>query len=194
MALIQSTKAAGGITVEATSPGLAAATVTITAKETKLRPQVAVWEREIPKGSGIAGVWRPVKAAPGGSELLAMLTSGDSVFVLQQDGGKLSGTVEGIGGGWFGGDDVPSPIEGGKVDGDRVEFKAGNNSYKGTLKGDQIELQQSINLGWEMPKPAPEPPGRPAIGPPPDGSDPSIGTSWRIPESIPVVLRRVERT
>jgi beta-galactosidase len=192
MALIQSTKTAGEITVEATSPGLTAATVTIAAKETKLRPQVAVWERPAPKGSGITGVWRPVKAKPSDSELLAMLTSGDSVFVLQQQGGTLSGSVEGLGGGWFGGDDVPSEITAGKVDGDRVEFKARHNTYKGTVKGDQIELQQTVSMPWEMPKPAPESPNRPAIGPPPDGSDPSIGTSWRMPESIPVILRRVE--
>ncbi len=191
MALIQSTKTAGEITVEATSPGLTAASVKVAAKAVKLRPQVAVWEREVPNGSGITGVWRPVKAATGESELLAMLTRGDFVFVMQQNGGTLSGSVEGIGGGWFGGDDVPTAIVGGKVDGDHVEFKAGNNSYKGTLKGDRIELQQSINLGWEMPKPAPEAPGRPAIGPAPDGSDPSIGTSWRLPESIPVILHRV---
>ena len=192
MALIQSTKAPGEITVEATSPGLTAATVTIAAKETKLRPQVAVWKREIPKGSGVTGVWRPVKAKPSDSQLLEMLTSGDNVFVLQQDGGTLSGTVEGLGGGWFGGDDVPSPIMGGKVDGARVEFKAGNNSYKGTVKGDQIELERSFTMPWERPKPAPESPNRPAIGPPPDGTDPSIGTSWHMPESIPVILRRVE--
>jgi beta-galactosidase len=111
---------------------------------------------------------------------------------LQQDGGTLSGSVEGLGGGWFGGDDVPSPIMGGKVDGARVEFKAGNNSYKGTVKGDQIELERSFTMPWERPKPAPESPNRPAIGPPPDGTDPSIGTSWHMPESIPVILRRVE--
>jgi beta-galactosidase len=194
MALIQSSKTAGEITVEATSPGLAAASVTIAAKSTKLRPQIPAWKREAPKGSGITGIWRPVKAAVGESELLAMLTRGDFVFVLQQDGGNLTGSVEGFGGGWFGGDDVPTPIVGGKVDGDKVAFKAGNNNFTGTLKGEQIELQRSMNLPWEMPKPAPEVPGRPAIGPAPDGSDPSIGTSWHLPESIPVVLRRVDRT
>ena len=45
MALIQSSKEAGDITVEATSRGLAPASVTIAAKAVKLRPQVAVWER-----------------------------------------------------------------------------------------------------------------------------------------------------
>jgi beta-galactosidase len=74
-----------------------------------------------------------------------------------------------------------------------VEFKAGDNSFTGILKGDRVELQRSMKLVWDMPKVAPEAPGRPAVGPPPDGSDPSIGTSWHMPESIPVILRRVER-
>jgi len=53
MALIQSSKEAGDITVEATSRGLAPASVTIAGQAVKLRPQVAVWERELPKGSGV---------------------------------------------------------------------------------------------------------------------------------------------
>ena len=48
MGLVQSTKSAGNITVEATSPGLESASVTIAAKAQTLRPQVAVWEREAP--------------------------------------------------------------------------------------------------------------------------------------------------
>ena len=57
------TKTAGSLKVEATSPGLTAATATITSKAVKLRPQVAVWEREVPTGAGITGLWRPVTAA-----------------------------------------------------------------------------------------------------------------------------------
>src|ERR1035438_4122652 len=53
MALVQSAKAAGSITVEASSPGLTPASVTISSKAVKLRPQVPVWEREIPSGEGI---------------------------------------------------------------------------------------------------------------------------------------------
>jgi beta-galactosidase len=53
MALVQSTKTAGNITIEATSPGLAPASATVTAKGVALRPQVALWNREIPTGSGI---------------------------------------------------------------------------------------------------------------------------------------------
>ena len=59
MAIIQATKKTGSITVEATSPGLSSAKVTITTKSATLRPQVAVWEREVPTGSGITGLWRP---------------------------------------------------------------------------------------------------------------------------------------
>ena len=33
---------------------------------------------------------------------------------------------------------------------------------------------------------------RPAVGPPPDGTDPSIG-SWRIPKSVSMVLQRAQR-
>jgi len=63
MAIAQASKTAGDITVEATSPGLASASVTLPAKSVALRAQVPVWEREVPKGSGITGLWRPV---PGG--------------------------------------------------------------------------------------------------------------------------------
>jgi beta-galactosidase len=45
MALVESTKAAGTITVEASSPGLTPASVTISSRAVKLRPQAAVWER-----------------------------------------------------------------------------------------------------------------------------------------------------
>ena len=193
MAIVQSTKTAGSITVEATSPGLAAASVTIVAKAAALRPQVAVWEREVPVGSGITGLWRPIPNAGGATGLLAMLLGGGTtLFALRQDGNNLTGSVEGTGGGFFGGADTPTPITEGKVDGDNVFFKAGNATYSGTLKGDQIELQRTIDFGFRMPRVA-EPAGpRPAIGPPPDGSDPSIGGGFGRP--LPsLVLHRVDR-
>jgi len=193
MALVQSAKTAGNITVEATSPGLASATMTITAKPVKLRPQVAAWEREVPSGSGVTGLWRPVLVSGGpADDFLSMIVGVNVVFTLRQDGGKLTGTVEG-GAGFFGGDDVPTPIVDGSVDGDHVAFKSANSAFTGALKGDRLELQRSVNLPWEAPTPPKEEPGRPAIGPAPDGSDPSIDASWRMPSSIPVVLRRVER-
>jgi beta-galactosidase len=192
MAVIQSTRKGGSITVEAISPGLAPSTVTISTKPVTLRPQVDVWERDVPTGSGITGLWRP-EPLPGASQVLAFLAGGDSVYSLKQDGSTLSGSVEGAGVSFIGGMDVPSPVVDGKVDGSSISFKAAGNSYTGTVKGDRIELQRSINLGWEMPKPPEKPADAPAIGPAPDGSDPSIDASWKIPSSIPLVLRKVQR-
>jgi beta-galactosidase len=192
MAVVQSTKTAGKITVEATSPGLTQASVTVTAKEMTLRPQVAVWQREVPVGSGITGLWRPVPAAAADSGILALLMgAGSSVYTLRQEGSSLTGTVEGTGGGFFGGSDVPISITEGKVDGDHVSFKAGNSTFAGTLKGEQIELQRTTDFGFRMPTPAKEEAGRPAVGPPPDGSDPSINAS-RFRPNAPIVLHRVK--
>jgi beta-galactosidase len=192
MAVVQSTKKDGCITVEATSPGLSPSTVTISTKAVTLRPQVAVWQREIPAGSGITGLWRP-EPPPAGNEILAYLAGGDSVYSLKQDGSALTGTVEGTGVNFTGGSDVPAPLVDGKVDGAAVSFKAAGNNYTGLVKGDRIELQRSINMGWEMPKPPEKAADAPAIGPAPDGSDPSTDASWKIPSSIPVALRRVQR-
>jgi beta-galactosidase len=192
MALVQSSKKDGSITVNATSPGLTAASVTIAAKPVKLRPQVPVWDREIPSGSGVTGIWRPVPSSGPGNDFIAMLVGLNALFTLRQEGNKLTGSVEG-GAGFFGGDDVPLPIVDGSVDGDRVTFKSADSSFTGALKGDRLELQRSVNLPWSTQKPAKEEPGRPAIGPAPDGSDPSIDSSWAVPTSVPVVLKRVQR-
>jgi beta-galactosidase len=193
MAVVQSTKNAGKITVEVTSPGVAPASVTVTAKGVTLRPQVAVWEREVPVGSGITGLWRTIPSAAGDSGIAALLRgAGSSAFTLRQDGSNLTGTVEGTGGGFFGGADVSVPITDGKVDGDQVSFKAGNNTFTGTVKGEQIELQQTTTSGFRIPTSAKEEAGRPAVGPPPDGSDPSINAS-RFRPNPPIVLRRAQR-
>ncbi len=194
MAIVQSAKNAGNITVEATSPGLAPASLTVAAKAVTLRPQVAVWVREVPAGAGVTGLWRPTIEAGENPRLMAFLAGGGTmVFTLRQDGSNLTGTVEGTGGGFFGGNDVPIPITEGKVDGNSVSFKAGNSTYSGTLKDGGIELERSITLPFRIPPPPAETADRPAIGPPPDGSDPSINASWRLPRTIPVVLHRAER-
>src|SRR5260370_16675085 len=73
MAVVQSTKAAGKITVEATSPGLAPASVTITAKGVTLRPQVALWNREVPAGCGLQALWRPGPSTAGAPRTRALL-------------------------------------------------------------------------------------------------------------------------
>jgi beta-galactosidase len=180
MALVQSAKAAGNITVEASSPGLTSASATISAKAVKLRPQVAVWEREVPAGSGITGLWRPAPVAAAAGRGGGGFGGGSQVFTFHQNGGALTGSVEGGGGGRGGGGDTPVAIEEGKVDGANVSFRAGNVTYTGTVKADQIELQRTgaPGFGGRGGRPAPaEPTGpRPAIGPPPDGSDPSSGS------------------
>jgi beta-galactosidase len=193
MAIAQASKTAGDITVEATSPGLASASVTLPAKSVALRAQVPVWEREVPKGSGITGLWRPV---PGGETtgLMSFLVgNGVTVFTLRQDGSTLSGSVEGSGGGFFGGSDAPIPITEGKVNGDDISFKSGNSTYTGKINGDQLELERKIQIPFRMTPPAELSGPRPAIGPPPDGSDPSFNMPRHIPQGISVVLRRVER-
>jgi beta-galactosidase len=155
MAVVQASKTAGSITVEASSPGLAPASVTISSKAVKLRPQVAMWERELPAGSGITGLWR---------------TGAAQIFTFRQAGGALTGTVEGGGRGG----DTPAEIRDGKVDGSKISFTAGNMTYTGTLQGETIELQRSgggpprREMKWLADADL-------AIGPPPDGSDPSNG-------------------
>jgi beta-galactosidase len=204
MAIVQSTKAAGSMTVEATSPGLAPARVTIASKAVRLRPQVAGWEREAPVGSGVSGLWRPVpRAVSAGGAAAPFGLGGDQLFTLMQDGNRLTGSVEGAGGGGFGfgsGGDAPVPIEEGKVEGNNVAFKVGNVTYSGTLSGDQLQLQRAGGFGGPGGPGAPSVPAaptgpRPAIGPPPDGSDPSrgIGLGGRGFQPPPLVLRRVKR-
>jgi beta-galactosidase len=186
MAIVQSTKAVGDITVEATSPGLASATVTIAARSATRRPQVATWEREVPTGAGITGLWRPVPTT--GSEL--QRRNDPMVFTLRQAGSDLTGTVEGASRSFSGGSDVPAPITEGKVDGDRISFKIGSGSFSGTVKGDEIELERAMDSRRRQNPPQPE---IPAVGPAPDGSDPSRGVSSGAARNLAIVLHRVER-
>jgi beta-galactosidase len=193
MAIVQSTKKPGSITVQATSPGLVPATVTISTRKVSLRPQVAVWEREVPQGSGVTGLWRPAPEAGAANEMVALFVGNDStLFTLRQSGNSLTGSVEGGGGGFLSGNELPVPIEDAKIDGSAISFKAGNSTYTGTISADRIKLERKIQLPFRRGQPV-EPTGpQPAIGPPPDGSDPSFNRR-RMPESIPVVLQRVER-
>jgi len=193
MGVVQAEKSSGTVTVEVTSPGIEAATVTIPAKTAALRPQVGVWEREVPTGSGITGLWRPVPPANPPTGLAALFLGGDTVYTLRQDGESVSGTVEGGNVSFFGGSDVPVAITEGKIEDGRVSFKAGKTSYSGKINGDRLELERTFDIGFHIPKPAEKAANAPAVGPPPDGSDPSINASWRIPSSIPVVLRRVQQ-
>jgi beta-galactosidase len=207
MAIVQSGKSAGSLKVEATSPGLTAATATITSKAVKLRPQVAVWEREVPTGSGITGLWRPaaaVAAAQTGNPMALAGGNADTVYAFRQNGNTLTGSVDSSGGGGFGGRGAPSggPIEDGKVEGSNISFRTGTATYTGTINGDQIELRQTGGGGGRGGRggapPAAETGPRPAIGPPPVGSDPSFGAGGGGgrggPQTpAPIVLRRAKR-
>jgi beta-galactosidase len=199
MALVQATKTAGSITVEASSPGLTASSVTISSSAVKLRPHAPVWEREIPTGQGITGLWRPapVVAAAGRGGGGGGRGGGGvgGIFTFKQNGNTLTGTIEGAGGGGrgggggrAGGGDEPTPIEDGKVDGANISFTAATVTYTGVVKGDEIELTRTGGgaaggrggaggAGGGRRGAAAEPPTgpQPVIGPPPDGSDPSSG-------------------
>jgi beta-galactosidase len=188
MALVQSLKNSGDITVEATSPGLESARVTISAKQVTLRPQVPVWEREVPKGQGVTGLWRPVPASDAAFARFA--PDNNSLFTLHQEGSQLTGTMETSGGGSFGSADGGAPIDAGKVNSNSISFKIGNSSFAGTLRGDRIELERELPPRRENPAPAGP---RPAIGPAPDGSDPSSGGPRPMPASVPLILQRVNR-
>ncbi len=196
MAIVQSEKTDGQITVEAATPGLTPARASIEAKAVTLRPQVAVWQRAVPQGAGITGLWRPGPPAASDANNPAirfLVGTGAMVFSLQQNGSALTGTVDGEGSGFFGGGDVPTPIEEGQINGNRISFKAGRSTYSGTVNGDRIELDRTFNIPRRFRTPEKETTGGPAVGPPPDGSDPSRGSAFHLPSAIPVVLHRVQR-
>ena len=194
MGIVQSTKKAGRITVEATSPGLAPARLTIPVNAVELRPQMAVWEREVPVGEGVTGLWRPVPQKAGANDLLALLVgSGSTVYTLRQEGSELTGTVEYGVGGFFGSGDKATPITDGKVEGNRVSFTAGMSSYAGSVQNGQLELKRTLHLPWKLSEPEKPKGPQPAVGPPPDGSDPSRNPNWHLPKDIPTVLHRVKR-
>src|SRR4029078_1897755 len=77
MAVVQSTKKGGSITVEASSSGLAPGTVTVGTQIVRLRPRIGAREREVPKGEGITGLWRPISD---GASQIWFLASGDSIY------------------------------------------------------------------------------------------------------------------
>ena len=168
VAIVQSGKTAGSLRVEATSPGLTPAAVTIASKAVKLRPQVAVWEREVPTGPGVTGLWRPaasIAAAATGDPMALMGANVDMVFTLRQDGSAITGEVEAAGGGGFMGGGSGGAIENGRMDGANISFRAGGTTYTGTIDGDRIELRRSAPAGLR---------GLPGGQPPParDGTAP----------------------
>jgi beta-galactosidase len=195
MAIVQSTKTAGNITVDVASPGLTPASVTISTRAVTLRPQLAAWERVVPVGPGITGLWRT------GGGFGGRGGAGGQIFTLRQSGDVLSGTVEGGGAGG----ETPVAILDGKVDGANVTFRAGNATYTGTVRGDHIELQRPGGAGGRGGRGAPAAPAapRPAIGPPPDGVNPGsaayistltvVGRGRGAQTPSPLVLVRTKR-
>ena len=182
MGLVQSTKSAGVITIEATSRGLEPAKLTINTKSVTLRPQIAVWERKIPQGSGATGLWRPDH------------DSSAEIIALSQDGGKLTGSAEGFGGSWAGGNDSPTPVEDGSVEGNKLSFRIAGTTYSGTLDGDRMELVRSAPSNLRArPDPLEVADRSLAIGPAPEGADPSRGPLTRPQPIQPFILRRVNR-
>ena len=191
MAIVQATKTAGNITVEATSPGLASATVTITAQESEA---AAAGGGVGARGTGRFGHYRPVATLPskhGPALKLAGARWTHAVYTAA-GGREPDGNRRGRRRNFSGGTDVPAPITEGKVDGDQVSFKAGNSTYAGTVKGDRIELERS-GYGRRRQETPKESANRPAVGPAPDGSDPSRDPTFHPPSSIPVVLHRVQQ-
>ncbi len=182
MAIVQSTKNAGEITLEATSRDLSPATLAIKSTAVSLRPQVAVWDRKAPQGGGANGLWRPEN------------DSTAQILVLSQQGDKLTGSAEGFGFGWAGGNDSASAVDDGSAAGNKVSFKIGEIAYSGTVDGDRMELTRSLpNNQRPRLNPTELADKSLAIGPAPDGADPSRGPNGRPQPAQSFVLRRVNR-
>ena len=83
-----------------------------------------------------AGTWKATIETPQGRQ--------ESTFVLKEDGGKVTGTV---GGGMLG----TQQISDGKLDGDKISFSIttdfGVISYKGAIKGDDMNLTITVGDG-----------------------------------------------
>ncbi len=188
MAIVQAGKSEGTITVEATSPGLIAARASVPSKGVELRPQVGVWERPFPKGTGITGLWKSTSEP---SPFLTKVIGDPRLFTLTQAGGTLTGTVEGPRG-LLGGGDGSLPIAKGVIDGDHITFKAGFNTFEGKIEGDRMELQRSVKLPLGNPALNKDTAGRPAIGPAPDGSDPSYDVGASFGSGVAVTLTRIK--
>lgn len=195
MAVVQASKVAGEIKIEASSPGLTSATAIVRASAVTLRPQLSGWIRPVPSGAGISGLWRPLVAGQqGGPEVLQMDVPGDSLYTFMQEGDTLTGKLEAPAGG-FGGS-AAGPIEEGKVDGHNLSFRIGTSTYTGIIQEDRIELHRTGSAfpGFPSPPPPSSSGPQPAIGPPPDGIDPSMGAMrFRGGAQRPIILRRTAR-
>jgi beta-galactosidase len=195
MGIVQASKISGDFRIEVTSPGLSPASTAVAAKSITLQPQVAVWEREVPKGPGVTGLWRPTSATGSlGPDPMQLAVAGDTLYTFVQNGGALTGKLEAPGSGFGpGGGAVGGPIEG-AVDGKNISFHIGAVTYTGTINGEQIELRKTTPPFPGLPSTPPAETGpKPAIGPPPDGSDPSLAGFRNRGAQAPILLRRANR-
>ena len=195
MGIVRATKSPGEIMVEVASPGLTAAAATISTRDTTLRPQVEEWKRKVPSGGGVTGLWRPASATgPSGPDPLQLVVAGDTLFTLIQNGSALTGMLEAPGTGFGpGGGRVGGPLEG-SVEGRNISFRVGMTTYTGNVNGQEIELRKTTPpLTGVAPAYPPETGAKPVIGPPPNGSDPSLAGFRAGGAQPPMLLRRASR-
>jgi beta-galactosidase len=195
MGIVQAGNTAGAIKVEVTSPGLSSATANVALNPAAQSPRIAPWERTVPSGSGVTGLWRPTSpTGQNGPDPLQLAVSGQMVFTLLQNGNGVGGTVEAPAGGGPFGASGGGAIENGRVEGSNISFRAGTTTYTGTFDGERIELRRST-----PPRPGVNNPGtgeagsRPVIGPLPDGTDPSLGGGFGQAQQQTIILRRAQR-
>lgn len=190
MGIVQSSRQAGEITIQIVSPGLQSASATLTAKAATPVPGVAVWQRASPAGEGVTGLWRPaLQEGPSGPDPLQLAVSGDTLYAFVQNGTALTGTLDGPPAAF--GPAVTGAIQG-TVQGGRVQFRVGTTLYEGMVSGNSMELRRTAPPRAAAPPRPAETGPRPAIGPPPEGSDPSLGNGNR-GGSPPLTLRRSQR-
>lgn len=192
MGIVQATRESGIITIEITSPGLESATATVTSRVAKERPEVAVWKRDAPVGEGVTGLWRPVlQEGPTGPDPLQLAVSGDTLYTFVQQGNVLTGSI-----------DAPPAMFGpattgairGTVEGGRVHFTSGSTTYDGSVIGDRMELHRAMPPRGGQPARVAETGPHPVIGPPPEGSDPSLGLGRHGGGTQPpMILQRAKR-
>lgn len=88
----------------------------------------------------VTGKWTGAMGGPDGGGGMTI------TFNFKQDGGALTGTVEGPGG-------EPLQIQNGKVDGDKISFTVSfgemSIGHEGTVKGDEITLTIKMGGGQE---------------------------------------------
>lgn len=192
--IVQAGKSAGPITLEASAPGLAPASLRIAALPKRLRPQVAGWRREVPRGEGVTGFWRATSGGPSAAVVDALQLGDvgpDMVFTFRQNGAALTGRIEAPPAGF--GNGAGGPVQDGRVAGDRITFRAADASFEGRVFADRIELVRTpLPPPVERSAPTTVPPGGFAVGPPAPGTDPSVGLRPR-PAPLPLTLRRAPR-